>query len=104
MDLHTCLGNCKLKLPTWPSLSLTSHLGQNVGLGEGKVGSFPDNDLLSSNKTESYTFNIISKGDKQTIKLLRVRQHFLEQNANHYLSSDAQNLFAIKEIIAHLKW
>ena len=33
------------KLPTYPSpkptLSLTSHLGQNVGLGEGKVGSFP---------------------------------------------------------------
>ena len=34
------------KLPTYPSpkqtLSLTSHLGQNVGLGEGKVGSFPE--------------------------------------------------------------
>ena len=33
------------KLPTYPSLKLTSalasHLGQNVGLGEGKVGSFP---------------------------------------------------------------
>ena len=34
------------KLPTYPSpkptLTLPSHLGQNVGLGEGKVGSFPD--------------------------------------------------------------
>ena len=33
------------KLPTYPSpkstLTLTSHLGQNVGLGEGQVGSFP---------------------------------------------------------------
>ena len=33
------------KLPTYPSpkptLSLTSHLGQNVGLGEGYVSSFP---------------------------------------------------------------
>ena len=35
MDYYTFLGNCKLKLPTYPSLSLTSHLGQNVGLGEG---------------------------------------------------------------------
>ena len=43
------------------------------------MGSFPDADLLSSNKTESYTLDIISKGDKQTIKLLRVCQHFLEQ-------------------------
>jgi len=34
------------KLPTYPSpkstLNLTSHLGQNVGLGEGQVGSSPD--------------------------------------------------------------
>ena len=34
------------KLPTYPSpkptITLTSHLGQNVGLGEGKVGSFPE--------------------------------------------------------------
>ena len=34
------------KLPTYPSprpiLTITSHLGQNVGLGEGQVGSFPD--------------------------------------------------------------
>ena len=33
------------KLLTYPSLTptltLTSHLGQNVGLGEGYVGSFP---------------------------------------------------------------
>jgi len=33
------------KLPTYPSpkptLTFTSHLGQNVGLGEGLVGSFP---------------------------------------------------------------
>ena len=37
------LGKC---LPTYPSpkstLTLTSHLGQNVGLGEGSVGSFPE--------------------------------------------------------------
>jgi len=41
------------KLPTYPSpkptLTLTSHLGQNVGLGEGCVGRFPetynDNDV-----------------------------------------------------------
>ena len=34
------------KLPTYPSpnptLILTSHFGQNVGLGEGLVGSFPE--------------------------------------------------------------
>ena len=34
------------KLPTYPSLKptliLTSHSRQNVGLGEGQVGSFPD--------------------------------------------------------------
>ena len=34
------------KLPTYPSpkstLTLTSHLGQNVGLGEGKVDSFSE--------------------------------------------------------------
>ena len=34
------------KLPTYPSpkptTALTSHLGQNVGLGEGEVGSFPE--------------------------------------------------------------
>ena len=34
------------KLPTYPShkstLTLTFHLGQNVGLGEGEVGSFPE--------------------------------------------------------------
>ena len=34
------------KLPTYPSpestLTLTSHLRQNVGLGEGQVGSFPE--------------------------------------------------------------
>ena len=44
------------------------------------MGSFPDmyNDLYS-NKTESYTLDIISKGGKQNIKLLRVCQHFLEQ-------------------------
>ena len=80
MDYYTFLGNCKLKLPTYPSLSLTCHLGQNVGLGEGWVGSFPDmyNDPYS-NKTESYTLDIISKGVKQNIKLLRVCQYFLEQ-------------------------
>ena len=53
-------------------------LGQNVGLVGREVGSFPDTDLLSSNKTESYTLEIISKRDKQSIKLLRVCQHFLE--------------------------
>ena len=41
-DHYTFLG----KLPTYPSpkptLTLTSHLGQNVGLGEGQVGSFPE--------------------------------------------------------------
>ena len=42
------------KLPTYPSpnptLTLTSHLGQNVGLGEGYVSSFPEtyNDLNKS--------------------------------------------------------
>ena len=34
------------KVPTYPSpkstLTLTSHLGQNVGLGKGSVGSFPE--------------------------------------------------------------
>ena len=34
------------KLPTYPSpkptLTLTSHLGQNAGLGEGKVDSLPE--------------------------------------------------------------
>ena len=34
------------KLPTYPSpkptLTLTPHLGQNVCLGDGKVGGFPD--------------------------------------------------------------
>ena len=34
------------KLPTYPSpkstLTLTSHLGKNVGLGKGLVGSFPE--------------------------------------------------------------
>ena len=34
------------KLPTYPfpksTLTLTSHLGQNVGLGEGYVGSLPE--------------------------------------------------------------
>ena len=34
------------KLPTYPSpkptLALTSHLGQNVGLGEGGMGTFPE--------------------------------------------------------------
>ena len=34
------------KLPTYPSpkptLTLPSHLGKNVGLGEGRVGSFPE--------------------------------------------------------------
>ena len=33
-------------VPTYPSpkpaLTLTSHVGQNVGLGEGQVGSFPE--------------------------------------------------------------
>ena len=44
------------------------------------MGSFPDmyNDPYS-NKTESYTLDIISKGGKQNIKLLRVCQYFLEQ-------------------------
>ena len=36
------------KLPTYlspkPTLKLTSHLGQNVGLREGLVGSFPGTD------------------------------------------------------------
>ena len=35
------------KLPTYPSpkptLSLSSHLGQNVGLGEGQAGNFSEN-------------------------------------------------------------
>ena len=35
MDYYTFLGNCKLKLLTYLSQSLTSYLGQNVGLGEG---------------------------------------------------------------------
>ena len=48
------IGSVKVsgKLPTYPSpnptLILTSHFGQNVGLGEGWVGSFPEtlNDSL----------------------------------------------------------
>ena len=40
------IGTQSGKLPTYPSLkstlTLSSHLGQNVGLGEGKVGSFPE--------------------------------------------------------------
>ena len=49
---HTCFGHGIItvyvsgKLPTNPSpkptLTLTSHLGQNVGLGEGWVCSFPE--------------------------------------------------------------
>ena len=38
--------NVSRKLPTYPSpkptLTLTSHFGQNVGLGEGQVGSFSE--------------------------------------------------------------
>ena len=42
----TSFGDCTcLQVPTYPfpkpTLTLTSHLGQNVGLGEGYVGSFP---------------------------------------------------------------
>ena len=61
-----------------PPATCFSLIGQNVGLVGRQVGSFPDTDLLSSNKTESYTLEIMSKGDKQSIKLLRVCQHFLE--------------------------
>ena len=43
------------KLPTYPSpkltLTLTSHLGQNDGLGEGQVGSFPEPKLILLIKT-----------------------------------------------------
>ena len=68
MDLHTFLGNYNLKLPT----SFTLPVSQKRIIIH--------TDLLSSNTTETgYTLDIISKGDKQTIKLLRVRQHFLEQ-------------------------
>ena len=70
--------NCIIRPPPPPDQPLASHLGQNVGLVGREVGSFPDTDLLNSNKTESYTLEIISKGDKQSIKLLRVCQHFLE--------------------------
>jgi len=43
----TSFGDCTCpQLPTYPSpkltLTLTSHLGQNVCLGEGYVGSFPE--------------------------------------------------------------
>ena len=47
-SLLSCFGSLYFsgKLPTYPShkptLTLTSHLGQNVGLGEGYVGSFPE--------------------------------------------------------------
>ena len=50
------------KLLTYPSpkstLTLTSHLGKNVGLGEGQVGSFPEtyNDPFSS-------YDIIRRGN-----------------------------------------
>ena len=53
------------KLPTYPSskptLTLPYHLGQNVGLGEGKVGSFPekynDTEFLGFNsRCDSYLF------------------------------------------------
>ena len=46
--LRSILGSYYLsgKLPTYPSpkptLILTSHLRENVGLGEGQVGSFPE--------------------------------------------------------------
>ena len=39
-DHHTFWETTHLPLPK-PTLTLTSHLGQNVGLGEGQVGSFP---------------------------------------------------------------
>ena len=70
------------------------------------MGSFPDTyndhtDLLSLNKTESYTLDIISNGDKKKIWNWYVYASiFLSKNASHCLSSDAQNLFAIKEIMA----
>ena len=53
------------KLPTYPSpkptLTLPYHSGQNVGLGEGKVGSFPekynDPEFLGFNsRCDSYLF------------------------------------------------
>ena len=42
------------KLPTYssprPTLTLTSHLGQNFGLGEESVGSFPETYIDLANK------------------------------------------------------
>ena len=40
-DHYTFLGNCRYPSPQ-PTLTFTSHFWQNVGLGEGEVGSFPE--------------------------------------------------------------
>ena len=54
------------KLPTYPSpkptLTLTSHLGQNVCVGEGYVGSFPEayNDLKRLLKNPERTCNKVN--------------------------------------------
>ena len=44
MDHYTFLGDCPSDPSPKPKLTLiiTSHLGQNVGLGEGYVCSFPE--------------------------------------------------------------
>ena len=38
LDQFRFLGNC----PPKATLTITSRFGQNVGLGEGQVGSFPE--------------------------------------------------------------
>ena len=53
------------KLPTYPSpkptVTLTSHLEQNIGLGEGYVGSFPEtyNDPILASMSNTQTHHIL---------------------------------------------
>ena len=66
------------KLPTYPSpkptLTVTSHFGQNVGLGEGRVSSFPktydDPHLQGTGKT--FIFSVFSgPGDRAPTSALQ---------------------------------
>ena len=102
-DHYTILGNCPSTPSPMPTLTLTFHLRQNVGLGEGQVGSFPETYNIHKEpisliiKTDQSFINLrFLKFFRPLVQLIIKKQGWFMDWVHESVQIDQRSMFCIR--------